>query len=344
MALDRLEHKTLRRRSPLRPALQLAIRLGLLLALLAVIVGFHWWERESLSDQLDGHISFADVIYFTMISATTTGYGDIVPVTTGARLFDALIVTPLRIFFIIILAGTAYTFVIKKLWSRWIMRLIQKNLRDHIVLAGCGITNTKALAELVARGTDPRQIVVIDQDRIALERASECNAAVLLGDATDEETLRAAHVERASALLVSAGRDDTSILVILTSRKIAPALQIGVTISNSGNEDIARQAGANTVINPVNFAGLLLANALQGPNRAEYLTDLVTTEGRVMLRERVVEPEEIGTKLPEIATGQPVRLIRDGEPRSPKDPEVQTLQRGDRILEIVDSVYVTPGG
>lgn len=337
MPLDNFEHMTLRRRSPLRPATQLAIRLGLLLALLILVVGYHWWERESLRDQLDGHVSFTDVIYFTMISATTTGYGDIVPVTDGARLFDALIVTPIRIFFILILAGTAYTFVIKRIWSKWVMRIIQNNLHGHIVIAGCGISNRKALIELIARGTDPRRIVVIDQSQEALERASECDVAVLLGDATDEATLRAAHVDRASALLISAGRDDSSILVVLTARKLAPATKISVTIRHTGNEDIARQAGADTIINPVSFAGLLLASSLQGPHRAEYLTDLVTSEGSVMLRERLVEPHEVGGAPSDISTGQPVRLIRDGKAHGPKDPAFQILRSGDRILEILDS-------
>lgn len=338
MERETFEPLTLRRRSSFRPWVQLAIRLGLLAALFVLIVGFHWWERESLRDNLDGEVSFVDAIYFTMISATTTGYGDIVPITDSARLFDALIVTPVRIFFILILAGTAYTFVIKRLWSKWIMRIIQKNLKGHIVLAGCGVTNSKALAELIARGADPRGIVVIDQRRDALERAIECDVAVLMGDATDEETLRAAHIERASALLISAGRDDTSILAVLTARKLSAHAKISVTIRQSSNEDTARQAGADTIINPVSFAGLLLASSLEGPNRAEYLNDLATTEGRVMLREREVDPGEVGRSLSAIATGQAVRLVREGKQFGPRDPAVESLQAGDRILEIVDSV------
>lgn len=338
MEREAFEHLTLRRRSPVRPWVQLLIRLGLLIGLFVLIVGFHWWERESLRDNLDGEVSFVDAIYFTMISATTTGYGDIVPITDNARLFDALIVTPIRIFFILILAGTAYTFVIKRLWSKWIMRIIQKNLKDHIVLAGCGVTNYKALVEMIARGTDPRRIVVIDQQHDALDRASECDVAVLLGDATDEETLRAAHMDSASALLISAGRDDTSILTVLTARKLTPRAKISVTIRHTSNEDTARQAGADTVINPVSFAGLLLASSLEGPNRAEYLNDLVTTEGRVMLREREVKPDEVGGPLSGVSSGQAVRLIRDGKQFGLRDPAVEILQPGDRILEIVDSV------
>lgn len=329
---------TLRRTSPFSDWAQFWIRMALLFGLLTFVVVVHWFERGSLKDQLDGHVSFTDVLYFTMISATTTGYGDIVPVTDRARMFDALIVTPIRIFFILILAGTAYTFVIKKTWNRWIMRIIQRNLHDHIIIAGHGISNSKALEELLARGIDPRTIVVIDQNGDALERASECGVAVLEGDASRNETLRAAHVERAKALLVSAGRDDSAILIVLTARRLAPKVNISVTIRTAENEDIAKQAGANAVINPVSFAGLLLASSLQGPHRAEYLADLATTEGKVMLRERVVEPQEVGKSLDTIATGQVVRVIRHGRPHNPRDPAVQNIAAGDLVLEVIDSL------
>jgi Trk K+ transport system NAD-binding subunit len=156
-------------------------------------------------------------------------------------------------------------------------------------------------------------------------------------DASRDETLEAAHVERASALLVSAGRDDSAILIVLTARKLASELNISVTIREADNEDIARQAGADTVINPVSFAGLLLASSLHGPYRAEYLADLATSEGRVELRERIVEPDEVGRSLREICTGQAVRLIRDGKAHAPSDPSFQRLAPGDRILEIIDS-------
>ena len=159
----------------------------------------------------------------------------------------------------------------------------------------------------------------------------------MLGDATRDETLQAAHVDRASALLVSTGRDDSNILVVLTARKLGASVKISATMRETDNEDIARQAGADTVINPVSFTGLLLASSLEGPYRAEYLADLATSAGRVELRERVVEPDEVGRSLQEICTGQAVRLIRDGRPHAPSDAAFQRLIPGDRILEIIDS-------
>ena len=311
--------------------------MAIMIGMIVFIVAFLWMERDSLRDSIDGHISFSDVIYFTMISATTTGYGDIVPVTDRARLFDALIVTPIRVFFLLLLAGTAYTFIIKRTWNRWLMKLIQKNLHDHILIAGFGVSNDKALEELLKRGTPARRIVVIDDDRDALDRAAECGVAILQGDATRDETLLAAHVDRATALLVSTGRDDSNILVVLTARKLSPDVNISVTIRETDNEDIAKQAGADTVINPVSFSGLLLASSLEGPYRAEYLNDLATSEGRVMLRERIVSDDEAGRSPQQICTGQVVRLIRDGRAHVVGDPAFQSLRVGYRILEIIDS-------
>ena len=308
-----------------------------MIGMIVFIVSFHWIERDSLKDQIDGHVSFSDVIYFTMISATTTGYGDIVPVTDRARLFDALIVTPIRVFFLLLLAGTAYTFIIKQTWNRWLMKLIQKNLRDHILIAGFGVSNDKALEELIARGVSPKRIVVIDNHREALDRAAECGVAVLQGDAARDETLLAAHVDRASALLVSTGRDDSNILVVLTARKLSESVKISVTIRETDNEDIARQAGADTVINPVSFSGLLLASSLEGPYRADYLADLATSEGRVMLRERIIADEEAGRSPQQICTGQIVMLVRNGRVHAAGDPAFQSLRSGDRVLEIIDS-------
>lgn len=308
-----------------------------MIGMIVFIVAFLWFERDSLRDNVDGKISFVDVIYFTMISATTTGYGDIVPVTDRARLFDALIVTPIRIFFLLLLAGTAYTFILRQTWNRWLMKLIQKNLHDHILIIGFGVSNDKAMEELLKSGVEARRIVVIDSDQRALDRAAECGVAILQGDATRDETLVAAHVERASALLISTGRDDSNILVVLTARKLAPRVNISVTIRETDNEDIAKQAGADTVINPISFTGLLLASSLEGPFRAEYLNDLANSQGPVMLRERIVGEGEAGRSPEQVCTGQVVRLIRGGQAHAAGDPAFQSLRAGDRILEIIDS-------
>ncbi len=330
-----VRHMLLRRQSSVGPWTQLVIRLLLMLFLLAFVVGYHWFERDSLKDLHDGHVSFADVIYFTMISATTTGFGDIVPITEQARLFDALVVTPLRVFFILILAGTAYTFVIKRVWNRWLMQRIQNALTDHIIVTGFGVSGSEAVRELIARGTKPSDIVVIDCDAEALEQAEELGCPVLQADSTRDKTLKAVRIEQARSLIISAGSDDTSILVTLTARHLAPDLKITVTVKNGDNELLARQAGATTVVNPVSFAGLLLAGSAQGPVITDYIADLASMAGRVRLVERPVRREEVGKPLTGLDSGLGVRLYRDGKPVGFWEPGARELQEGDTVVEIV---------
>lgn len=107
----------LRRRPKITGWLSLSWRLAAMAILLGILILIHWIEREGLKDMHDGSVSFLDVIYFTMISATTTGYGDIVPVTDRTRMFDAIVVTPIRILFLLILAGSAYAFVARRSWE-----------------------------------------------------------------------------------------------------------------------------------------------------------------------------------------------------------------------------------
>jgi voltage-gated potassium channel len=319
-------------RSPWR---SLVFRVVLALALVALAFSLLWFDRDGLKDNIDGHLSFADVIYFTAITVTTVGYGDIVPVTEKARLIDALFITPIRLFVWLLFIGTAYDFLLRRSWERWRMRRIQKTLNDHIILAGFGSSGAKAFAELLAAGTPADRIVVIDCLNEAIEKARDAGAAVIQGDASSNAILSAVHIERASTMLVSAGRDDTSILIVLTARRLAPTIRIGVTIRETDNEDIAQQAGADTVINPVSFAGLLLATSISGPHVADYLSDLATTSGRVQLRERRVAPDEVGLPATEVASGQCVRLIRGKQSLAPWEPLAQSLQADDHILEIV---------
>ena len=68
----------------LDPGRTLLIRSAILVVLLMALVGILWLDREGLRDQADGEISFSDVIYFSMVTITTVGYGDIIPVSTRA--------------------------------------------------------------------------------------------------------------------------------------------------------------------------------------------------------------------------------------------------------------------
>ncbi|MBV1917511.1 MAG: potassium channel family protein [Sphingomonadaceae bacterium] len=334
--------RELTRFKPLRRAVgipvwaDIILRIGAALALIFLVVIVHWLGSDGLVDAHDGDVSFLDVVYFTMISITTTGFGDIAPVSQQARMVEAVLVTPVRFAVIFIFVGTAYNFLIKRSWEKWRMTRIQERLQDHILVLGYGVSGSEAVDELIERGTDPSSIVVIDPsaDRLALAEAQGCN--VLEGDATRDDTLRAVRIDNARTILVSAGRDDTSILIVLTVRHLAPKIPITAVVRADDNEFLARQAGADNVINPVRFTGLLLAGSAEGQHISEYLADLASVTGRVQLVERKITPDEIGRTIDDLQSGgRGLRVYRANQIIGFWEAESQKLEAGDVIVEIL---------
>jgi len=311
------------------------LRLAAAFFLVFIVIMVHWVDRTGLKDNYDNHVSFLDVVYFTMISITTTGFGDIAPVSDRARLIEAVIVTPIRLMVIYIFVGTAYNFIIKRSWEKWRMARIQERLTDHIVALGFGISGAQAVQELIDRGTDPACIVVLDKDTERLKEAEALGCNVIEGDATRDELLVAVRIDKARAVLVSAGRDDTSILIVLTARHLAPNVPISAVVRADDNELLARQAGADNVINPVRFTGLLLAGSAQGSHIADYLADLASVSGRVQLVERPVTADEVGLPLDAVGSGRGLRIYRKGAAIGFWEEGAALLERGDTIVEIV---------
>lgn len=218
------------------------------------------------------------------------------------------------------------------------MARIQEKLSDHIVVLGFGISGAESVGELIERGTEPHQIVVVDPSEERLLDAEKLGCNVIAADATRDSTLEAVRISEAKNVLVSAGRDDTSILIVLTVRHLAPDVPISVVVRANDNELLARQAGANNVINPVHFTGLLLAGSAKGAHIADYLADLASVAGRVQLIERKVTEEECGSSIHDLKTGgRGLRVYRDGEALGFWEPECESLCPGDIVVEIVPS-------
>ncbi len=333
----RSEGGRLRRPPMLSPLGSLAVRIGIVLALLGVALAGHWFDREGYRDANDptNEISFIDAVYFTAVTVTTTGFGDIVPVTDRARLFDAMVVTPIRLFVWLLFLGTAYQFLVQHIWEKWRMKAISARLTGHYIVAGYGTTGTAAVEELVASGIDPQRIVVIDPSPARVEAALGAGVMGLEGDATRNETQSLARIEAAESFVACGGRDDTAALLVLTARQLNPRVRISAIIKSEDNEDLVRKAGADTVINPVTLGGHLLARAAGGSHVVDYINDLVTAEGRVQLVERAARPEEVGKPLAACQGGLAVRIIRGSEAIGFWEPGAASIAAGDIILEIV---------
>lgn len=319
----------------LGPLTTLAIRGGAVLLLVGIALGGHWWDRAGLRDNADGVITFLDVVYFTVITVTTVGYGDIVPVSDSARMFDTFVVTPIRIFVFLIFLGSAYSFMLRQGWERWRMGLVRRELKDHVIVCGYGRSGSAAVAELLERGHPPETIVVVDEDAAKLRLAEELGVATVEGDATHNQVLELAKVGAARSVIVSPGRDDTAVLIVLTCRRLAPNAGVAVSVAAIENELLARDAGASIIVNPVSFGGQLLAQCTAGPNIADYVADLVTRGGAVELRERGVRPGEVGRRARDIEDGQVLRIHRGGRAIGFWEADAQVLQAGDTLIEVV---------
>lgn len=214
------------------------------------------------------------------------------------------------------------------------MARIQETLTDHIVVLGYGISGSQAVQELIERGTDPRIIVVLDPDQDRLDEAEALGCNVMQGDASRDETLVAVRIAQARTVLVSAGRDDTSILIVLTVRHLAPKVPISAVVRAEDNELLARQAGADNVINPVRFTGLLLAGSAQGSHIAGYLADLASVSGQVQLVEREARSADVGRPLAALA-GRGLRIYRRGVAIGFWEEGARCIEPGDVIVEII---------
>ena len=181
---------------------------------------------------------------------TTVGYGDIVPVSDRARIVDALLVTPIRLFIWLVFIGTTYQLVLQQLVEDFRMRRLQARLENHVIVCGFGHSGACAAHELVVRGVDKRQILIVDIDRALLESAAEQGFIGILGDATREETLQEALIASARAVFVCTDRDDTNVLIVLTARQLAPAIRIIARVEEAENEKLLRQSGADATVLP----------------------------------------------------------------------------------------------
>lgn len=322
-------------KSQTTPERTIAIRLVMVLGVISLVVIMFWLDRGGLRDAVDGHVSFADVVYFTMVTITTVGYGDIVPVTERARLIDALFVTPIRIFVWFVFLGTAYEFVIQKVREDYRMARLQRRLEGHVVICGYGNSGRVASHELVAKGHPPEKIVVIDISEQSVREAAEDGFIGIRGDAAKESIMRRAEVGKARAVIVSPGRDDTNVLIVLTVRQLHPTVKIISSVKVEENIKLVRQGGANVTVSPSKVGGFILADSVVRWHTADYLYDLMTADGRVSLTERVAAPHEVGLPMREVNDGLVVRVQRGGEHIGFWEKERSIIQENDILVIIV---------
>lgn len=317
------------------PFKELLRRAGLALFIILLNTLIVWLDHESYSDNVnqDG-ISLIDAMYYATVTVTTTGYGDITPVADHARLLNALLVTPLRIAFLILLVGTTLEVLANEgrramLDTRW-----RKRMRNHTVLLGYGTMGRSALTTLQRNGAELDRIVVVDSAEDAVDAANRAGIAAFLGDCTSRELLRRAEVPKAKHIVVTVNRDDTAILATLTARQLNPHAHLVVSVRNADNVALLKQSGADSVVTSSDAVGRLIGLSTVSPDVGATLEDLLNYGDGLDLTQRLVAADEIGQGTESIQGERVLGVVRGGLLRSFSDPSVTALKAGDELVVV----------
>jgi len=290
-------------------------------------------DRSGYRDVRGGRPTFLDCLYFSAVSLSTTGYGDITPYTEAARLVNTVVFTPLRIAFLAVLVGTTLEVLSERSRQAWKIQRWRSRVRNHTIVIGYGTKGKTAVAARLGDDAAQGDIVVVDIDRTALEHAATAGLVTVHGDATKSDVLRLAGAQHASSIIVATNRDDTAVLVTLTAREIAPKAKIVASIREAENQHLLQQSGADTVVVSEATAGRLLGLATTMPSVVEMIEDLLTPHAGLAIAEREVDQTEIGGSprhLRDIVLG----VVRDGNLLRIGAPEVDAIEATDRLLYI----------
>ncbi|WP_018180930.1 potassium channel family protein [Jongsikchunia kroppenstedtii] len=318
--------------SPGRAVLRrVLLALGILFAAMLIVYA----DRSGYRDVQDNDLSFLDAAYYTTVSLSTTGYGDVTPFTPEARLINVLLITPLRVLFLITLVGTTLEVLTERSRQAAKIRRWRSQVHDHTIIIGYGTKGKTAVDAMLGDGAKPTSIVVVDPNQTELDAAERDGLVTVRGDGTKSDVLRLAGVEQAASIVIAPNRDDTTVLATLTARELAPKAKIVVAVREAENTHLMRQSGADSVVVSAETAGRLLGLATSTPSVVEVIEDLLSPEDGLGIGERDAEPTEYGGS-PRHTGDMVLAVVRGGSVHRVHD--VDSIEEGDRLL------YVRRGG
>jgi voltage-gated potassium channel len=283
-------------------AQNLARAVGLIILVLgAGVVGYTYFGGEKHG--------VLDAIYMTVITLTTVGYGEIIDLSNnpGGRIFTiALLVLGAGIFVYFFSSLTAFLVdgnLDRILWRRRMRRALNV-LDKHYIICGGGRTGRHMIRELLET---ERPFVLIDIDEAgarALADELEREFPIVVGDATDDEVLRAAGIERALGLCVSTSVDKDNLLVTMTARMLRPDLRIVARCNEPRAVQKLQRAGADAVVSPNVIGGLRLVSELVRPDAVSFLDTMLRD------KEKRLRIEEVTLRDGSAAVGRTVGALR----------------------------------
>ncbi len=245
----------------------LSILLLLLIIIILGILGYTFIEKYT----------FVESLWQTVITISTVGFGEVRTMSTIGRLFS--------IFLIIVgFAAFGYSLTsltriivegeIKNVFRNRKMEKNINNLKDHVIICGYGRLGKQAASELEKW---KKPYVIVEADENISVHLQDFSKLVVIGDATEDETLIKAGIKNAMGLIAALTDDVKNLFVTLTARKLNPILTIVTKAEEDSSEAKLLSAGANKVISPARIGGKRMASILINPEICNFL-DVVIHE------------------------------------------------------------------
>lgn len=238
----------------------------LLLVIAMGTVGFHYIEGWS----------WFDGFYMVITTLTTIGYQEVHPLSHAGRIFNIFVIlsgVSLLALAVGALSQALLEFELQSFFGRRRMEREIDRLDGHYVICGMGRVGRSVARELERK---PVPFVFVESAEAKRQRYGSENWLIIAGDATQEQTLRQAQIERARGLIAATTTDATNLYIVLTARGLNPRLKIIARASEDSAEKHLLTAGADSVVSPYLFAGQRIAQSLLRPNVVSFL-DTATT-------------------------------------------------------------------
>ncbi|MGE5342908.1 MAG: potassium channel family protein [Candidatus Omnitrophota bacterium] len=218
--------------------------------------------------------SFFDAFYMTIISITTVGYREVFPLSTQGRMFTIwVIITGLGTFFYIagLLVENTLEVNLRHILGRRKKKMLAK-MSEHVVVAGFGIMGEHVCRELFRKKV---KFIIIDSNPARFAMAEELGYYVILGDATCEDILLTASLDKAQTFISLLSKDSDNIFTVMAVRELNSSVNIISRALDITNEKRLYKVGANRVVTPYELGSSRIVNTILRPNVVDFI-DLMT--------------------------------------------------------------------